>query len=151
MRSFVNKAEAWSGSRAASAFRCSGRYPIETLKIVARGADKGRRGCGVSELGWQRAFEDPIPLPGGPALVTFKDAGNYITKASEGRARGAEWQAAMEALILVATSGGPTMFARIGVMQALTVIKSAGIALDLEAPPRKRQGTPIEVGLEPSF
>jgi hypothetical protein len=31
----------------------------------------------------------------------------------------AEWQAAMEALILVATSGGPTMFARIGVMRAL--------------------------------
>jgi hypothetical protein len=29
------------------------------------------------------------------------------------------WQAAMEALILVATSGGPTMFARIGVMRAL--------------------------------
>jgi hypothetical protein len=26
----------------------------------------------------------------------------------------------MEALILVATSGGPTMFARIGVMRALT-------------------------------
>jgi hypothetical protein len=31
----------------------------------------------------------------------------------------AEWQAAMEALILVATSGGPTMSARIGVMRAL--------------------------------
>jgi hypothetical protein len=30
----------------------------------------------------------------------------------------AEW-AAMEALILVATLGGPTMFARIGVMRAL--------------------------------
>ena len=30
-----------------------------------------------------------------------------------------EWLAAMEALILVATSGGPTMFARIGVMRAL--------------------------------
>jgi hypothetical protein len=29
------------------------------------------------------------------------------------------WQAAMEALILVATLGGPTMFARIGVMRAL--------------------------------
>jgi len=28
-------------------------------------------------------------------------------------------QAAMEALILVAESGGPTMFARIGVMRAL--------------------------------
>jgi hypothetical protein len=31
-----------------------------------------------------------------------------------------EWQAAMEALILVATHDGPTMFARIGVMRALT-------------------------------
>jgi hypothetical protein len=30
-----------------------------------------------------------------------------------------EWQAAMEALILVAESNGPTMFARIGVMRAL--------------------------------
>jgi hypothetical protein len=31
----------------------------------------------------------------------------------------AEWQAAMEALLLVAERGGPTVFARIGVMQAL--------------------------------
>jgi hypothetical protein len=30
-----------------------------------------------------------------------------------------EWQAAMEALILVAETGGPTMLARIGVMRAL--------------------------------
>jgi hypothetical protein len=30
-----------------------------------------------------------------------------------------EWQAAMEALLLVAELGGPTMFARIGVMRAL--------------------------------
>ena len=30
-----------------------------------------------------------------------------------------EWQAAIEALILVADLGGPTMFARIGVMRAL--------------------------------
>ncbi|MET4023515.1 hypothetical protein ABIC10_008656, partial [Bradyrhizobium sp. S3.2.12] len=30
-----------------------------------------------------------------------------------------EWQAAMEALILVAEGGGPTMFARIGIMRAL--------------------------------
>jgi hypothetical protein len=30
-----------------------------------------------------------------------------------------EWQAAMKALILVATHGGPTMFARNGVMRAL--------------------------------
>jgi hypothetical protein len=30
-----------------------------------------------------------------------------------------EWQAAIEALMLVADLGGPTMFARIGVMQGL--------------------------------
>jgi hypothetical protein len=30
-----------------------------------------------------------------------------------------EWQAAMEALLLVAEHGGPTMLARIGVMRAL--------------------------------
>jgi hypothetical protein len=32
--------------------------------------------------------------------------------------RAPDWQAAMEALILVATHGGPTMFARIGIMRA---------------------------------
>jgi hypothetical protein len=31
----------------------------------------------------------------------------------------AEWQAAMQALILVAILGGPTMFARIGMLRAL--------------------------------
>jgi hypothetical protein len=30
-----------------------------------------------------------------------------------------EWQAAMQALILVAKKGGPTMLARIGMMRAL--------------------------------
>jgi hypothetical protein len=35
-----------------------------------------------------------------------------------------EWRAAMEALILVATLGEPTMFARIGVMRALSACVS---------------------------
>jgi cob(I)alamin adenosyltransferase len=68
---------------------------------------------------WQRTFEDPIPLPGGRKLATLEDAGNYITKLPKAEHMTKEWQAAMEALILVATSGGPTMFARIGVMRAL--------------------------------
>ena len=42
-----------------------------------------------------------------------------ITKLPKAEHEAAEWQAAMEALILVATLGGPTMFARIGVMRAL--------------------------------
>jgi hypothetical protein len=68
---------------------------------------------------WSRKFDDPISLPKGRQLVTLKDAGNYITKLSKAEHEAQEWQAAMEALILVATSGGPTMFARIGVMRAL--------------------------------
>jgi hypothetical protein len=73
----------------------------------------------VTESGWSRKFEEPIPLPKGRQLVTLKDAGTYITKLPKAEHTAAEWQTAMEALILVATHGGPTMFARIGIMRAL--------------------------------
>jgi hypothetical protein len=64
-----------------------------------------------SPRGWKRKFEDPIPLPRGRQLVTLEDAARYIQKLPK---------AAVETLILVAESnGGPTMMARIGVMQAL--------------------------------
>jgi hypothetical protein len=68
---------------------------------------------------WSRRFEDPVILPDGRKLVTLRDAGDYITKLPNAEHEAPEWQAAMEALILVATSGGLTMFARIGVMRAL--------------------------------
>lgn len=64
-------------------------------------------------------FDDPIPLPDGGRLVTLQDAGTYITKLPKSEHMAPEWQVAMEALILVATLGGPTMFARIGMMRAL--------------------------------
>src|SRR2546430_10831741 len=73
----------------------------------------------VADRGWQRRFDDPIPLSRGRQLVTLRDAGAYITRLPKAQHEAAEWQAAMEALILVATSGGPTMFARIGVLRAL--------------------------------
>jgi hypothetical protein len=34
----------------------------------------------LADRGWKRAFDEPIPLPRGRALVTLKDAGNYIIK-----------------------------------------------------------------------
>jgi hypothetical protein len=74
----------------------------------------------MREKGWSRSFDDPIPLPEGE-LVTLEDAGNYITKLPKAEHSAPEWQAAMEALILVATRGGPTMLARIGVMTALNL------------------------------
>jgi hypothetical protein len=34
----------------------------------------------MAENGWQREFEDPIPLPDGRKLLTLKDAADYIMK-----------------------------------------------------------------------
>ncbi|SHG54636.1 hypothetical protein [Bradyrhizobium erythrophlei] len=70
-------------------------------------------------MSWNKSFFDPLELPKGKRLVTLRDAATYIMKLPKAEHDAAEWQAAMEALLLVAESGGPTMFARIGVMRAL--------------------------------
>jgi hypothetical protein len=70
-------------------------------------------------VSWSQTFVEPIPLPKGKPLVTLRDAANYITKLPKAEQDLPEWQAAMEALLLVAENDGPTMFARIGVMRAL--------------------------------
>src|SRR5260221_14753640 len=65
------------------------------------------------------AFRRSDPAaPRGRQLVTLKDAATYITKLPKAEHEAEEWQAAIEALMLVAR-GGPTMLARIGVMRAL--------------------------------
>jgi hypothetical protein len=70
-------------------------------------------------LSWSNKSNEPIPLPNGKTLITLRDAALYITKLPNAERDAIEWQAAMEALLLVAELGGPTMFARIGVMRAL--------------------------------
>jgi len=57
-------------------------------------------------MSWSRQFDDPILFPRGRRLVTLQDAGNFITKLPKAEHEAAEWQAAMEAMILVATFGG---------------------------------------------
>jgi len=69
--------------------------------------------------GWKRPFEEPIPLPRGRQLVTLEDAAKYIQKLPKAEHDLDEWQAAVEALLLVVELNGPTMVARIGVMRAL--------------------------------
>jgi hypothetical protein len=68
--------------------------------------------------GWGRPFDEPIEIDG-RKLATMRDAGEYIAALPKKEHDAAAWQAAMEALILVAEQGGPTMFARIGIMRAL--------------------------------
>ena len=70
-------------------------------------------------MSWKRRFDDAIVLTDGRKLVTLLDAANYATELPKKEADTAEWQAAIESLMLVAKLGGPTMFARIGVMRAL--------------------------------
>ncbi|KGT75640.1 hypothetical protein MA20_30930 [Bradyrhizobium japonicum] len=71
----------------------------------------------MTERGWGRRSEDPIRI-GDSVLVTLLDAGEYIAALPKKEHDAPEWQAAMEALILVAEGGG-LMFARIGVLRTL--------------------------------
>jgi hypothetical protein len=68
---------------------------------------------------WDQRFFDPIMVPGPKPLVTLRDAAEYITELPKAEHDADEWQAAMQALLLVAEHDGPAMFARIGVMKAL--------------------------------
>jgi hypothetical protein len=68
-----------------------------------------------------RPFDDPIPLPHGRQLVTLKNAAEHIQKLPKAEQDLEEWQAAVEALLLVVELSGPTMMARIGFMRALNL------------------------------
>lgn len=72
----------------------------------------------MKDQGWGRPFDEPIDVAG-RKLVTLLDAGEYIAALPKKEHNAPEWQAAMEALLLVAEGGGPTMFARIGILRAL--------------------------------
>jgi hypothetical protein len=84
-----------------------------------RGLTFCRRNDMVKAVPWDRPFTEPIELPKGKRLVTLRDAALYIAKLPKAEHDAEEWQAAMQALLLVAEHDGPTMFARIGVMRAL--------------------------------
>ena len=60
-------------------------------------------------------------MPGGRELVTLRDAADYIMKLPKAEQHLEQWQAAVEALLLVVELNGPTMMARIGIMRALNL------------------------------
>ncbi len=68
---------------------------------------------------WSTSFDEPIVLANGRKLLTRQDAATYITGLPKKESALPEWQAAIEALMLVADLNGPTMFVRIRVMRAL--------------------------------
>jgi hypothetical protein len=69
---------------------------------------------------WNKKFSEPILLPKGKKLRTLRDAALFITKLPKAEHDAEEWQAAMQALLLVADHDGPPMFPRIGILRALS-------------------------------
>ena len=55
----------------------------------------------------------------GASCLTLRDAAEYVTSLPKAEHAVADWQIAMETLILVAERDGPEMLARIAVMKAL--------------------------------
>jgi hypothetical protein len=84
-----------------------------------RSADVSLARHGYFMAEWSHPFEDSITLPDGGQLVTLKDAADYIMKLPNAEQDLEEWQAAVEALLLVVNLNGPTMMVRIGFMSAL--------------------------------
>ncbi|WP_371260489.1 hypothetical protein [Bradyrhizobium sp. Ec3.3] len=98
----------------------------------------------MTDRGWGRPFDDPIEI-GGRKLVTLREAGEYIAALPPKVHDAPEWQAAMEGLILVVEQGGPTMFARIGIMRAPRKTKSrcsgeAQASQEIQGYPMNRMG-----------
>ena len=79
-------------------------------------------------MAWFKRFIDPIILPDGRKLLTYRDAAEYITALSNAEHDEADWQVAMETLLLVAERDGPEMMARIAVMRALNQHVKATLA-----------------------
>ena len=76
-------------------------------------------------MAWFKRFADPIILPDGRELLTLRDAAEYITALPKAEHDAADWQVAMETLLLVAERDGPEMLARIAVMKALNWNRTA--------------------------
>jgi hypothetical protein len=70
--------------------------------------------------GWGREFDEPIKLPGGGRLFTLKQAIAWLAKEVPRSEHGMKQvQAAAHFLTEAAENGGPMMFARMGMMQAI--------------------------------
>jgi hypothetical protein len=103
-------------------FDISATCPVRSqsrIGFASHPARRTRSRGGVTMVSWEQEqeFFDPIVLQGRTPLPTLRDAAHYITKLPKAERDAEEWQAGMQALLLVAQQGEPAMFARIGVMK----------------------------------
>jgi hypothetical protein len=62
----------------------------------------------MTDKGWSRAFDDPIPLPGSGQLRTLRDAGNNIAKLPRREHDAFAWRPAIEAFIYPGRQSTPS-------------------------------------------
>jgi hypothetical protein len=70
-------------------------------------------------MGWDRPFDQPIPLPIGPPARTLRDAANYIKTLPKFEHDTPEWRLAVQMLIDAAEDRGPMLFAKMGMLRAI--------------------------------
>lgn len=65
-------------------------------------------------MNWDREFDDPVP-----GCRTLREAAHYILSLPKAEQELPHWQAAAEALTLVAELDGDLLMARVGMLKAL--------------------------------
>jgi hypothetical protein len=70
-------------------------------------------------MSWTKRFYEPIVLRDGKQLATLQDAGDHIRNLSQTEQNSREWRAAWHCLSEAADTGGPIIFARLSMSQAL--------------------------------
>ena len=87
---------------------------------------------------WLKRFYDPIILPDGRRLLTYRDAAEYIAALPKAEHDAADWQLAMETLLLVAERNGPEVLARNAIIKAMNRDVKPTLA------PRKKQNESLQ-------
>jgi hypothetical protein len=85
------------------------------------------------DKGWQRRFDDPVPLPHGGTHNNLREAGEYVAKLPKAKQDRPEWHLEAEMLMEAAEDGMPVMCAHIAMLKALNAGKP-----DRPEPRRKR-------------
>jgi hypothetical protein len=70
-------------------------------------------------MAWFKRFYDPIILPDGRTLRTYREAADFVAALPKADQDAAAWLIAMETLSLVAERNAPEALARIAFVKAL--------------------------------
>jgi hypothetical protein len=73
----------------------------------------------MPRTGWDRPFDQLVPLPSGPPARTLRDAANYIKTLPKFEHDAPEWRLAVQMLIDAAEDRGPMLFAKMGMLRAI--------------------------------